>query len=355
LQTVADECGVSRQTVCQILNRGRTNLYRSETVARVQRAARKLGYRLNYHAASLQAGRAFAVGMLLRQPRTADLWGNFWAPIIGGVATEAQESGYHFVAVTPEPDMLEVESGIRFVAEGRVDLLVAPGFLCTPACIARLETCPAPVVLVEYDAETVLPVVELDDEGGVRAAIDHLGALGHRSVLWMGPEAVAGGVSERRRRAFREAVDRGGMDAQELIVEWPGGSMGEVLEHRVGNARRGLLALLRGAGPVPPFSAIVCYSDAIALGAYAALAEAGLHIPQDVSVTGFDDIYGLVASPPMTTVSHMLEEMGRRSARIGIKMLKEGTARKAWQTHRERVGAELVVRQSTALVSPERG
>ena len=95
------------------------------------------------------------------------------------------------------------------------------------------------------------------------------------------------------------------------------------------------------------FTAVVCYSERTAFGAYAAAHRAGMRIPEDLSVVGFDDLHAHMAHPKMTVVSHMLAEAGRRAAAIAIEIAADPKKRKSYTAYRELLPSELIVRSST--------
>lgn len=98
---------------------------------------------------------------------------------------------------------------------------------------------------------------------------------------------------------------------------------------------------------LPGATSVICFNEAMAFGVYAAAADMGLRIPQDLSVIGFDDIHAEVASPAMTVVSHMLNQIGARAAELAIKLAENRASKSRPPRRRERVAAELIVRKST--------
>ena len=345
LKDVAARAGVSVGTASKVLSSARAaQPFSLECILRVRTAARDLGYTQNYLARSLQTGRSHAVGLALGNLGFGRLRG-FYSQMVGGIMAQAHRSGYQCVTVGAQYGTSPVAQGLGFLRERRIDALILPGVACgwrLPEELVGLDTS---AVLVNFHAETLLPSVELDEAVGIAAAVSHLRSLGHRRVLYFGPESEAPHASPVRREAFWAAVNAGGLHGQELCLPTEALSRLE-LPDGVAAGCQALLAhwirLPRGAqGP----TSIVCHDEPLAFGAYAALGELGLRVPQDVSVIGFDDIRAEVAWPPMTVVSHMLEKMGRTAAKLAISMAQG--APQASLPRRTVVPAELVVREST--------
>jgi len=342
LKDVAERAGVSICTASRVLGgrylEGRIS---RACAARVLEVAREIGYRPNYHARSLRRGRARAVGLLLERPTHGlDSFG-FWGQMIAGVDIEARLRGYDFLVVGAGADDTVADAGLRYLRERRVDCLVVPGYLYFARTTPELHRRDVNAVLVEYQGRTPLPVVELDDAAGIAAAVRRLAELGHREILWLSPREARHPSVGRRREAFFRTAGELGLAALDCPADARGDSAGP--EGLVEAGHDALLAELRRGVRA---SAVVCYDEPRAFGAYAALAEFGLRIPEDVSVVGFDDIHARVARPPMTVVSHMLGELGRRAAALAIEMATDEKARARLCGKRVKIPAELVERGS---------
>ncbi len=343
LKDVAAHAGVSIGTASKVLNGNRTDLAFSEDcVRRVRRAARELGYTPNYLARSLQTGRSYALGLVLGNPGGGSA-GGFYSRMIDGLMGRAHALGYHLVTIGSARGSSAVGEGLAFLGERRVDALVVPAFTCGWRVPADLLEAAAPVVLTNFVGETRLPSVELEEVSGIAAAVDHLRGLGHRRLLWVGVSGARHPSGETRRSAFWQAAETPGLEAEELLLPLPSGRP-YGLESEVAQARDALLAR---AGAGLEATGLVCYEESIAQGAYAALSELGLRVPQDVSVIGFDDIYAPMAWPPMTVVSHMLEQIGQAAAEMAVQMVEDGPDGDRDGDLCRRIPAELVIRKST--------
>jgi LacI family transcriptional regulator len=191
------------------------------------------------------------------------------------------------------------------------------------------------VVLVNRtDAHPQASVVVTDDATGMRLAVEHLAALGHRRIGHIaGPQTVSTGV--RRRAGFKQATINAGLATRDIAIETA----------RAYTREQGRVAALRLLDRRQPPTAIVAANDLLALGVYDALGERGLNCPRDVSVVGHNDMpYVDMLSPPLTTVRIAQRDMGNQAARLLLQEIAGPAAR------RERVVLEpkLIVRGSTA-------
>ncbi len=269
--------------------------------------------------------------------------------MIGGVGESLVDGDRHLVTMAGRSGERQVERAVRFLDEGRIDGLVLissrEDFSLPPA----LSQGGWPLVLVGCE-DAAAPTVTVDDAAGVAAAVRHLAGLGHRRLLWLGPEDDPHSSVLRRRAACRQAVGEAGLHLEEQSFVWCVTSDGRLhsapIEEQIASTRTHCAAqadLLQGA------TAVVCYDDVVACGLYAAARGRGLSIPDDLSVVGFDDFHAAHYLPPLTTVSHMLPAIGRRASEILQEMIDGGPeCRRAYAGRRERVAPLLMERGSTA-------
>jgi LacI family transcriptional regulator len=324
IRDVAAEAGVSIGTASKALN-GRGKL-RAETRERVAEAAQRLGFAPNTLAQALLAGRSFTVGLI-----TTDSFGRFSIPVMLG-AEDALGTGQVSVFMCDTRDDPDRERRyIEMLSARRVDGLIVTG--------RRVESRPpvtaGPGIPVVYAMTQPLgqdgPAVLPDDEGGGRAATEHLLAAGRRRIGHItGPERF---LAARKRAAGFSAA----LAAQDLAPH--GGVRSGEWSERWGRESARLLVADR-----PDLDAIFCGSDQIARGVGDTLRAAGRRIPDDVALVGFDnwEPMTLGAQPPLTSVDMCLEEVGRVAAELLL------AAIAAEPTHGVRtVPSRLVVRQSS--------
>jgi LacI family transcriptional regulator len=350
LADVAERARVSVATVSKIVNRANGwDMYSKECVERVLAAAEDLGYRPNYHARSLQTGRANALGLVTAPPEGDAGWNEFWAAAIAGADAEAMATENQFIIIGPSGRESGIARGLGFWQERRIDALIAPSFIEAIYPDACADT-GAPLVLMGRSLEvSAVPCVDLDDAVGIREAVAHLAELGHRQLLWFGPDRPGDAVATGRLAACQASALEHGCEAHALRVPCPATGWPTSSEEAVAWARA---AFLDGWQSGPHGTAVVCYDERMAFGVYAAAVKLGLRIPDDLSVVGFDDIHASMAYPAMTVVSHRLQQIGRRAAALALEMVGD---RKRWRSlrgHREHIPARLVIRQSTGPAPP---
>ena len=346
IRDIAKKLNLSHSTVSRIINNRNSSFISSETRERVRQTAEQLGYRPNYHARSLQTGKANVLGLVLERP-TPKSEDRFWQGMLNGISNGARSLGYDLLIIGPAREQTEIERGLEYITEHRVDALVIPGYLSVVhASDAWLNTT-APIVLAGNSSKDARHfVVDLDAAHGIEAAVDHLAELGHRRMLWFDVEPEGSGTVSERRAAFHHAIQRRALKGVEASLHSDGGLDDQ---RTVELSRRSFPAAL---AKLPEATAVICYNEPTAFGVYAAAADRGLRIPRDLSVIGFDDIHAAVAAPSMTVVSHMLYAIGLKAAEVAINLSENPAARSSPAPRRELIPAELIVRQSTA--APQR-
>jgi LacI family transcriptional regulator len=330
INDVARAASVHASTVSRVLN-GRAELsLLPETRERVVAAANRLGYRPSALARSLRLRRTFTLGMLV-----PDITNPFFPPIIKGAEDTAHARGYNLILCNTMDSSEREATYLRVMRERQVDgLLIASSFMAD-STIAELRREKFPYVLLNRaprggDDLAVLP----DNRKGTAAAVDHLVGLGHRHIgLVAGPQTTMTG--QERLTTARTALRRHRLPADDGVV-----AIAESYSVEAGfrAARRLLL------GETPP-TAIFAANDLIALGTLRAAREAGLGVPKDLSIVGFNDIpQADLFDPPLTTVHVPQLEMGATAATLLIAQL-EG---ESFERRRVVLDAVLVIRGSTA-------
>lgn len=324
IRDVAARAGVSVATVSRVLN-GK-NIVRDETSAQVLEAARALRYVPNVAARSLSIRRSHTIGIVL-----PEVHGEFFSEVIRGIDVAARRNGYHILVSGSHSDvneMMEVVNAMR----GRVDGLVV---MAPDVAVDTLRD-DLPVVLLnsvdgQHDAITI------DNFGGARELMRHLIALGHTRIAFIcGPGQNAD--ARERLRGYRQAMR--GIDAEPIEVR------GDFTEASGANAAREIAAMK------PRPTAIFAANDSMAIGALAALADAGVSVPADVSVAGFDDIpIARYVTPQLTTIGVDIGELGRRALALLLDRIGQAAPQ---QTRRERIATALVVRRSTISLDNKR-
>ncbi|WP_438026964.1 LacI family DNA-binding transcriptional regulator [Sorangium sp. So ce233] len=320
MEDVARHAGVSPATVSRVLNdRGKCS---AETRERVLAAIRDLGYVVNAAARSLAQGKTGALGLLLPAVST-----DFMSSFLQIVAGAATDEGYDLlIALRSEG------SQRRMLGRHNTDGVLIFGSAMGEPSLRRLSSEGFPALLLYRSSPQglSLPSVVIDNEAGVRAAVDHLiEAHGRRRIAFLrgrpGSEDAA-----RREEAYRESLARHGVPVDPQLCR--GGLSAE-------EARASTVALLRERAA---FDAVVGWCDGAAIGAIDALRSEGMRVPADVSVVGFDDISpARHLDPALTTVRAPTELVGRLAVRELVQLIQRGVAEP-----QARLPVELIVRRS---------
>ncbi|GAA2017895.1 substrate-binding domain-containing protein [Pseudokineococcus marinus] len=329
---VARAAGVSQKTVSRVLN-GSAHV-RPEVRERVRRAVDELGYRRNAAARALVRGRTHVIGVVgLRSA----LYGV--SQHVMGLERAAQASGYGVVVVstaTGEADevLRGVERALELGAEGVV--LVEPYF-DTRALRGPLAGTPVVAAARSAHEGQRAWTVDADQVGGVEEAVEHLVDLGHRCIGHLaGPTTWRSALV--RERTWRAAVEARGLAVVEPVRgDWSARSGYEATCELLAREPRGRV------------TALVAANDHMAVGAMRALAEAGLSVPDDVSLVGFDDVPEAAYLPvPLTTVRQDLALVGERAVASLVELVEgHGRADAGDEPRLDVVPVELRVRSST--------
>lgn len=331
IKQVARAARVSVATVSRVLNA--KGPARAETRQRVLAAARRLGYVPHGGARSLITRRTDTVGVLL-----PDLFGEFFSELIRGIDLRARRAGFHLLVSSSHSDRAELELALRAM-RGRVDGII----VMSPAVDARALQANLPdrlpVVLLSCRADDArFDAINIANADGAREMVRHLFALGHRRIAFIkGPPGNYD--AEERLRGFRAGVKLVGADRDETLEL--AGDFGEESGYRA--ARRAL-----DLDPRP--AAMFAANDAMAIGALSALREAGVRVPDEMALAGFDDIpVSRFLSPPLTTVRVGIAEVGDRAAGRLIELVQRPQRE---QGRRDSSPVRLVVRQSCGGARP---
>jgi LacI family transcriptional regulator len=334
LEQIAALAGVSRATVSRVINdQPRVS---SETRQRVLAIIRERGYHPNVAARSLASRRTQTIGLIIPSTMYASIGSPYYALIMHGVTTACEQRRYSLM-LSPAT-MLTPQGYERIIHSGTVDGLVISTTSVGKQFLSWLHAEGFPFVLIgrQPDMPDINTVAADYEQGGAMAA-QHLLWLGYNRIATItGPSDHGGAVG--RRNGFLDTLSQAGRFCPDhYIVEAP-------FNMQAGQeAMRRLLA----ADPIP--EAVFCASDEMAIGAIRAIHEAGLHVPSDIAVVGFDDIpMARSIEPPLTTVRQPIERMGFAATSMLIDILETRTLNSAMRLEPQHVilPTELVVRDS---------
>ena len=327
---VAARAGVSRTTVSFVMN-GRTVAgIPPATWRRVEDAARELGYHPHGPARDLAGGSTRTIGLVLRQSAEQVAADALLAETLWGVASEARTSGYR---VLVEPLAPGDGHYSELLLSQRVDGLIVSGPRVDDEELVSLVGDGFPIILQGSLPDVPAPSVDVDNRASARIAVEHLLGLGHRRIACITNAPLADTAAADRLAGYRDALVAAGIPRDEGLIEE--GAFDAASGHGA------MARLLARAGDI---TACFIASDVVAFGALRALREAGLRVPADVSVVGFDDIpLARHFDPPLTTVRLPANALG---AAAGHELIARLAGRPV--VERTLLPTELIVRESTA-------
>lgn len=326
LNDVAAVAGVSPTTISRYL--GRSIVLPQATRDRIDAAIAALDYRPNLLAKRLSTGRAEAIGLV-----TPEIDNPFFAQLAAAVEAEAEKHGYAVYMTSTHGDPLREIGAVRRMRDGHVDGLVLITSRPDDGALARLLADDDKVVLLDEDVPGIgLCRVFAQNEHGAWLATRHLIAAGHRHIAFIGGPPGLMSVQERK-AGFERAMAEAGLPAapQAVLLRDYSRAFGDQAA-----------TILLGLNPRP--SAIFASSDYLAIGVLGAFQRAGLSVPQDMSLIGFDDMpFADLVNPPLTTIRQPVPEMGRLAFQVLLALMHGDNAARL-----SRLPVELVQRKSVA-------
>lgn len=340
MSDVARHAGVSAATVARVLyNNG---YVKEETRTAVENAVALTGYRPNMVARGLRTSRSYTLGLVVSESRL-----NAFHPAIAHfVQMEALRQGYTVLTLNNHADPAMEVAGVRRFLDHHVDAVI----FCTaidPQNVRLIAQNGIPTVQVERHVAHVGGVVTVDARDGMQQAVDHLHELGHRRFAFLGGDIDSGrmegdlgtAIEAVRERLFRENLARHGIDV-------PATNMLRAVYYDESKPARQpgywlmcqLLAL-----PERP-TAVICGSDLLAASALQAISEAGLSVPKDISIIGYDDSMAEILTPALTSIAQPIGELGHLAVTMALAAIEDPEVLETVVT----TTTNLVIRESTA-------
>jgi LacI family transcriptional regulator len=333
IKDVAREAGVSVATVSRVFNQ--SAVVSEVTRRNVREVAERLNYWPNAVARSLITNRTQAIGVLL-----PDLFGEFYSEILRGMDCTARKSGLHLLVSSSHADADELVAALRTI-RGRIDSLIvmAPDIDARSAIRATAAALPLVLIAPEsgFDGHDTIAIA---NQKGAHTVVRHLTALGHRRVATVtGPARNAD--ARQRLDGYRAAVREAGAEHSSAL-EIPGDF----------TERSGYEAVPRILKLHPRPTAVFAANDYMAIGVMGALSDAGLRVPEDLAVVGFDDIpMARYLNPSLTTVHVDAYRLGERAVE---RLLENPRARSGQPVIHEVLPTTLVARSSCGSSSATR-
>ena len=345
IRDVAKESGFSSTTVSIVLNNAPLARYIPvATKKRIERAAKKLGYRPNLFARSLRSKRSHTVGVMV-----VDMTDPFCTLVLRGIENSLYQSSFLPILTDMHNERSRFERYLEMLLDRRVEglIVVANWLFLDINLLSDLEKSSVPTAIIGCELKNEqMSLVSVDNELEAQLAIEHLHAWGHRKIaIIRGPKGLVD--SSPRWKGIRNFAKSSGLELdQRLILDLP--------ESRdpISSFEAGLKLTEDLIKQKRPFTAIMAFDDMTAFGAIRALAKAGIRVPEHCSVIGFDDVANAAFyTLALTTIRQPLETMGGMAVGLlvdGINAVLE--KREASALHRK-VAPELVIRESTHSLS----
>jgi len=344
IRDVAERSGFSSATVSIVLNNAPLARYIPDTTKeRIQRAAAHLGYRPNLFARSLRGRRSHTVGVMV-----FDMTDPYCTLVLRGIENTLFQSSFLPILTDVHNERSRFERYLEMLLDRRIEgLVVLANWLFVDInVLADLEKNNIPTATVgrELKNDKISSVI-VDNAAGTRAALEHLHSLGHRKIAFIrGPQQLSD--TEPRWRGVRTLARERDLEIDSrLVVDLPESGdpfssfeQGYKLTEELLRRRR-------------PFTALMAFDDMTAFGAIRALVKAGVRVPDQCSVVGFDDVApAAIYSPALTTVRQPMEIMGTAAATIVLEAINATLEKKPIRTIHRRIVPELIVRESTRSV-----
>jgi DNA-binding LacI/PurR family transcriptional regulator len=325
LKAVAQHIGLTPGTVSAVLNNSKAaRSIPEKTRKRIIAAARELNYQPNFLARSLRVQRTFTVGVIVEE--IGDAYGG---AIVDGMETYLRDNNFFFLTVAHRHDPKLLQTYSQLLASRGVE-----GLITIDTIIDEIPNLPTVAVAGHGKVENVTNIV-LDHRHAAELGLRHLKELGHERIAFLRGQTKSSD-SATRWQAIQEVAREFEIQIRpELVLQLEGMESTPELGYPYGKA-----LIARNV----PFTALFAYNDISAIGAMRAFQEAGLRIPDDISVVGFDDVsIAGFSIPPLTTVRQPLQKMGRIAAETLLDRIED----RAEFISEIAVEPELIARKST--------
>jgi len=326
LKTIAERVGLAIGTVSAALNDSpAARVIPEQTKQRILEVARELKYRPNYFARSLRLQRTYSIGVITEQ--IGDPYG---AMIISGIEDALRGTEYLFLTVVHRHDQKVLKNYTEMLISRGVE-----GFITIDTSLLEEPSLPTIAIAGHTQVRGVTNLI-LDQKLAARLALTHLLDLGHRDIAFMKGQPTSSDSASRWAAITSACEELNIRMRPELIVQ---------IQRDLATPQLGYPYAKELLERNIPFTALFAYNDLSAVGALWALREAGLRVPTDVSVIGFDDVQlAGYSDPPLTTIRQPLERMGHLAARSLIDRIEN---RAEYQSE-IMIEPELVIRTSTS-------
>jgi len=310
---VAEKAGVSRTTVSLVLNDVRSIQISPETRQKVIDTARELGYVPNATAQALASRRTKVIGLVLTRTQHHIATDAFLPKLISGLLTTAKKHNVRIMIDWVESKHQE-SAYFELAHAKRIDGMILSTPKLHDAALKALENVDIPTVLMGFIEGSALPFVDVDNAKAAEKATSYLIGLGHRKIACISNAPPEYTSSPERVKGFKTALTSMEIPVNEKLIRYA--------EFGPESGYDRMKSILQNG---EEFTAVFVASDNVAIGAKSALREANLHIPDDVSLIGFDDIpWAKYSDPPLTTVQLPAEELAQSAGNLLLELIQDG-------------------------------
>lgn len=325
IKDIARIVGVSHSTVSRALRA--SPVVNADTAGRIRKVAEQQGYRASLIGRSLVMQRSMTMGCV-----ATDIADPFVAEVVNGIEEVANRQGYAVFLASSHADPQKELDVVRSFHERRVDGVIVPASRVGSLYLPHLAELRIPIVLVNNQHPgSFTHSVSIDNVGAARRITSHLLKLGHKRIAYIGNRGGSQANADRL-HGYRIELCKARLPFRSDLVM-----------HADATPEGGRAVMQRLLARRWP-TAVFCYDDLTALGALAAAHTAGVSVPGDLSVVGFDDLFvSSYTAPPLTTLRQPMKEMGQRAAEILLALLRGEVAER-----KVKFQGMLIVRESTA-------
>lgn len=311
IKDVAKEAGVSTSTVSYVLNSTPTETISEETSKRVMAAVQKLGYVPNLNARSLSSSRSNLIGVLIPQtePGKEFMFSNpFYGDLLSSIEYTARQHGYHLLLSGTKEDQNYLNIAQNRGLDGIIIVGTYPG-----ENLNALKKLGVPIVLVDsYVNDDDFHTLGIEDKEGARIATRYLIEKGHRTIAFISGSIRENGVNMKRYQGYCDALQEAGLSLDEQAIY-----SGTV------DYEYGLTAAQQYIDRGRKQTAAFVTADVLSMGVIKGMNQHGVHIPADLSIVSFDDVYlAEMSYPSLTTIHQDINEKGRQAVQLVLEAAK---------------------------------
>lgn len=329
---VAEKVGVSRTTVSLVLNNVQGIQISPETRKKVIDAAKELGYVPDATAQALVSRRTKAIGLVLTRSQHHIATDVFLPKIISGLLSTAKKNNIRILVDWVETEHQE-SAYFELARAKRIDGMILSTPRLNDNALKTLESVDIPTVMMGSISGSNLPFVDVDNVKAAEKATSYLIELGHQEIAYISNAAPEYTASPERAEGFRNALSNANLPINENLIRYADF-----------DPESGFVCMKSLLQTGEKFTAVFVASDNVAIGAKAALRETGKHVPNDVSLIGFDDIpWARYSDPPLTTIKLPAEALAQNACTLLLEFIQHGTDENNKQII---LDTELIVRKS---------